>query len=195
MTRASLRFRFPAPTLAGAVAVAATLAAAPAIAADYVQAPGSTLAFATQYDGETFTGTFPRFATKLSFDPANLGAARLDVAIPLATAKTGNDDRDTTLRGSDFFDVAKFAQARYTATTFRSLGGNAYAADGVLELRGVRKPVTLSFTWTPGKAPVLAGKATVKRLDFGVGGGDWADTSLIPDAVAISTRVVLAPAP
>ena len=44
------------------------------------------------------------------------------------------------------------------------------------------------------KKPVLAGKAMVKRLDFGVGGGDWADTGTIPDEVAVSTRVVLVPA-
>jgi polyisoprenoid-binding protein YceI len=37
---------------------------------------------------------------------------------------------------------------------------------------------------------VLAGKATVKRLAFGVGGGDWADTAMIPDEVAVSTKVV-----
>ena len=53
------------------------------------------------------------------------------------------------------------------------------------------KPVTLTFTWTPGAQPVLNGKATVKRLDFGVGGGDWADTALIPNEVAVSTKVVL----
>jgi polyisoprenoid-binding protein YceI len=181
--------------LASAFALAAALAAAPALAADYVQAPGSTLAFATQYDGETFSGTFPGFATTFRFDPADLAASKLDVAIPLAGARTGNDDRDSTLRSGDFFDVARFAQARYTATKFRSLGDGNYVADGVLELHGVRKPVALSFTWTPGKAPVLAGKATVQRLDFGIGSGDWADTSLIPDAVAISTRVVFAPAP
>ena len=191
MTLAPSRIR----ALAVAVAISAALAATPALAADYVQAAGSTLAFATQYDGETFTGTFPGFAATLSFDPADLGASKLDVVIPLAGAKTGNDDRDATLHGPDFFDIAKFAQARYTATSFRRLDDGRYAADGTLELRGVRHPVTLSFTWTPGEAPVLAGRATVKRLDFGVGGGDWADTSLIPDAVAISTRVVFAPAP
>jgi polyisoprenoid-binding protein YceI len=179
-------------------AVAAALVAmlaAPAHAAEYVQAAGSTLAFASKYDGEVFTGTFPNFSTRLSFDPADLSAARLDVSIPLAGAKTGNADRDSTLQGSDFFDVAKFAQARYTATKFRSLGDNRYAADGTLELRGVRKPVTLTFTWTPGAKPVLAGKATVKRLEFGVGGGDWADTSAIPNEVAVSTRVMLQAAP
>ena len=182
----------PAAVAAALVAMLATPAAG---AADYVQAPGSSLAFASQYDGETFTGTLPGFSTRVSFDPADPAAARLDVTIPLAGAVTGNADRDGTLQTSEFFNVAKFAQARYTASGFRSLGGDQYAADGTLELRGVKKPVTLTFTWTPGAKPVLAGKASVPRLAFGVGGGDWADTALSPDAVAVSTRVFLQPAP
>ena len=174
-----------------AAALAGLMATAPVLAADYVQAPGSVLVFATKYDGEVFTGSFPGFDTKLSFDPAKLDGAKLEVTIPLAGAKSGNSDRDSTLQGADFFNVGKFAQAKYSATTFRALGNNQYAADGTLELRGVSKPVTLTFTWTPGAQPVLSGKATVKRLDFGVGGGDWADTKTIPNETAISTKVVL----
>lgn len=180
-------------TLAAAFG-AAVLCASPLRAADYVQAPGSTLAFAGTYQGEAFAGRFPGFTTRLTFDPKQLAGARLDVAIPLATATAGNPDYDGELRGAAFFNAGKFAQARYVATRFRALGGNQYAADGTLTLRGVSKPVTLAFTWTPGAAPVLAGKATVRRLDFGVGAGEWADTGLIPNAIAVSTRVVLAPA-
>lgn len=167
------------------------LPATPVLAADYVQAPGSRLVFASKYDGEVFTGNFTDFDTALSFDPANLTGARLDVRISLASAVSGNNDRDSTLHGPDFFNVAKFATARYRANTVRALGGNRYAADGTLELRGVSKPVTLTFTWTPGAQPVLTGKAVVKRLEFGVGGGDWADTKTIPNETAISTKVVL----
>lgn len=184
---------FTSPALTAA-ALVAMMASAPAFAADYVQAPGSTLVFASKYDGEVFTGKFASFTTTLSFDPAQLASSKLDVVIPLAGASTGNDDRDSTLSSSDFFNVAKFAQARYTASKFRSLGGNQYAADGSLSLRGVSKPVTLTFTWTPGAQPVLSGKATVKRLDFGVGSGDWEDTSSIPNEVAVSTKVVFKPA-
>ena len=176
------------------LALAAALAAAnPALAADYVQSSGA-LSFASEYQGETFVGLFPDFRATVSFDPAAPQDATLDVAIPLASADTKNGDRDSALKGADFFDVAKFATARYTATGFRSLGGDRYAADGTLELRGVKKPVTLTFTWTPGERPVLAGKATVRRLDFGVGGGDWGDLSIIPDEVAVSTKVTFAPA-
>ena len=175
--------------------LAALSVSSTAFAANYVQAPGSTLTFAGSYQGEVFTGRFPGFATTLSFDPKQLASSKLDVMIPLGSATTGVEDYDTELRGDAFFNSAKFPQARYTATRFRALGGNRYAADGTLSLRGATKPVTLTFTWTPGVKPVLAGKATVKRLDFAVGGeGDWADTHLLPNAIAISTKVVLQPA-
>ncbi|MBJ6985017.1 YceI family protein [Luteimonas sp. MC1750] len=178
------------------LALAAGLAAfaTPALAADYVQASGA-LSFASEYQGETFVGLFPGFSTSLSFDPAAPQAAKLDVTIPLTTADTKNGDRDSTLGTADFFNVARFATARYTASGFRSLGDNRYVADGTLELRGVKKPVALAFTWTPGANPVLQGRATVKRLDFGVGAGDWGDVSIIPDDVAISTKVTFRPAP
>ncbi|WNH53090.1 YceI family protein [Stenotrophomonas oahuensis] len=176
-----------------AAALAGLMAATPVLAADYVQAPGagSHLAFATKYDGEVFTGSFPGFTTTVSFDPANPAAGKLDVTIPLARAVSGNSDRDSTLQGADFFNVAKFATARYTASGFTKTGENEYVAKGTLELRGVSKPVTFTFEWKDGANPVLKGKATVKRLDFGVGGGDWADTKTIPDETAISTVVTL----
>ena len=186
----TIRLSSPA---AVAAALAAMLAAPLAHAADYVQAPGSSLAFASRYDGEVFSGRFGDFSTRLSFDPARPEAGKLDVTIGLASADTGNADRDSTLKTADFFDVAKFAQARYSATGFRKLADGRYVADGTLELRGVRKPVTLTFSWSDGAQPVLQGKATVKRLDFGVGGGDWADTKTLPDEVAISTKVVFKP--
>ena len=167
----------------------------PAVAADYVQAPGSTLAFAGKYQGEVFVGRFPGFSTRLSFDPRKLDASRLEVTIPMATATTRNADYDGEMRGTAFFDATKFPQATYVATKFRALGGNRYAADGTLTLRGAIKPVTLTFEWTQGANPVLFGRAAVQRLDFGVGGGQWADTGLIPNAIAVSTRVVLKPAP
>lgn len=190
MTTRSLRNRL----LPLALAAAITAVAAPATAADYVQSSGA-LSFASEYQGETFVGLFPDFRTTLSFDPATPQDAKLDVTIPLATADTKNGDRDGTLRTGDFFNVAKFATARYTASGFRSLGDNRYVADGTLELRGVKKPVALTITWTPGPQPVLVGNATVKRLDFGVGAGDWGDVSIIPNDVAISTKVTLIPAP
>lgn len=177
------------------LAASLALASTQALAANYVQAPGSTLAFASGFEGEIFSGHFSQFTTTLRFDPDHLKDAELDVVIALASATTANPERDTTLLGGDFFNTKSFPQAHYHASEFRHLGDNRYAADGELTLRQVTHPVTLNFTWTAGANPVLIGKAGIQRLAFGVGGGDWADLSMIPNAVAVSTRVNLQAAP
>lgn len=164
-------------------------------AADWTTQPGSTLGFSATYDGEAFAGSFTTFTPVIRFDPARPTTGLFDVRIALASASTKNDERDETLRGADFFNAAKFAEGRYVASKFRALGGQRYAADGNLTLRGITKPVTLAFTWTPGAKPVLDGTAIVKRLDFQVGTGDWADVAVLPNEVKVKTHLVLAAGP
>ncbi len=170
------------------------LIAVPASAADWATQPGSTLGFTTAYQGENFDGRFGKFTAQIRFDPAKLSDSRFDVRIVLASADTQNSERDEALGGTDFFNTKKSPEARYVASKFRALGGNRYAADGVLTLRGISKPVSLDFTWTPGAKAVLAGQALVKRLDFAVGTGDWADTDLLPNEVTVKTRLLLSAA-
>ena len=166
-------------------------ATAAAQATDYVAQPESKLGFTATYMDEAFEGSFTRFTPAIRFDPADLASSRFDVRIVLASAGTANAERDEMLLGSEFFDATGVPEARYVATRFRALGGNRFVADGTLTLRGVSKAVPLTFTWTPGAKPVLAGTATVSRLAFKVGTGDWTDTELLPDAVKVTTRLVL----
>ena len=183
---------------ATAMALAALLAATAtdvAVAAQWRVLPGSSLGFSTSFEGESFEGRFARFSPRIVFDPKQLAGARFDVGIELASADTKNDERDEALRGNGFFNSRKTPQARYLATRFRALGGNRYVAEGTLTLNGISKPVPLQFSWTPGAQTVLAGSATVKRLDFNVGIGEWSDTSELPDEVRVSTRLLLAAAP
>lgn len=164
-----------------------------AAAADYTTLPGSTLGFIGSFQGEAFEGRFGKFSPQIRFDPAHLEQSRFDVRIDLSTANTSNDERDDMLRTAEFFDSRKQPEARYVATRFRALGGNRFVADGVLTLHAISKPVPLSFTWTAGAKPVLDGQASLKRLDFAVGSGDWTDTELLPNDVKVKTRLLLAP--
>ena len=157
----------------------------------HADAKGSTLTFSGVTQDEAFTGKFKTFDATIAFDPAQLAASRFDVKITLASADTANAERDDALHGKDFFDAAHSPVATYTATKFRSLGGNRYAADGTLALRGVSKPVTLTFAWAAGATPALVGDAAVNRLDFNVGAGQWADTSQITNAVKVHTALKL----
>ena len=155
--------------------------------------PGSSLGFSASFQGEAFEGKFSRFTPRISFDPAK-ATGSFDVGIDLLSADTRNSERDDLLMGADFFNARKRPQARYVATRFRALGGGKFVADGVLTLNGSSKPVALAFTWSAGARPVLAGEATLKRLDFSVGTGEWTDTALLPDDVRVKTRLLLAPA-
>ena len=178
-------------SLLATVLFALAFFAAPARATHFAAQSGSTLTFTAQYQGEAFTGRFEKFDAAIRFDPADLAGSRFDVRIPLATARTDNEERDEMLVGADFFDATAKPEARYEAARFVKLKDGRYRADGTLTLRGVKKAVPLVFSWTGGAKPVLVGEATVNRLDFGVGTGDWDDVELIPNKVVVRTRLVL----
>lgn len=163
-----------------------------ASAADYTMQPASSkLAFSGDFQGAGFDGHFDKFDAAIRYDASNLASSKFDVTVDLASAKTGDSDQESALPGSDFFDVARFPQAHFVTTAFRQDGGKVIA-DGNLTLRGVTKPVTLTVDFKPTAAGATLDVAgSVKRLDFGVGGGDYADTSVIANAVKITAHLDL----
>lgn len=183
---------------AGLVPAAAAPAApakppAPITAAAWRLVPErSALTFRAVQAGAEFEGRFARYTTDIAFDPAALTGSRFDVRIDAASAETLEAQRDETLRGPDFFAAAQFPQAHFIATQFnRSTTG--YAAIGTLTLRGVTRPLTVRFQWTAGPAgsATLTGDALVRRLDFGVGQGEWQSTEWVGNDVKIAFRLQL----
>jgi polyisoprenoid-binding protein YceI len=172
------------------------LAAGAAAAADWTLRPdGSSLRFSGTAQGEAFEGRFAEFAPKIRFDPAALDGARFEVTVKLASADSKNQERDETLAGTDFFDVANYPEARFIATEFAAREDGGFEARGALELRGTRQPVTLVFRWQAVEGGArLEGEARLDRTAFGVGGGDWADPEMIAHEVEVKTTLVLAPA-
>jgi len=165
-----------------------------AAATDYAMQPAaSTLGFSGTFQGASFNGQFGQWTAAISYDTTKLASSKFDVTVALASVKTGDKDRDGALPGSDFFNVAKFPQAHFVTTGFHQNGAQVIA-DGNLTLRGVTKPVSLNVTFKPqGNGATLDVVGTVKRLDFGVGTGDYADTSVIGADVKINAHLQLAP--
>jgi polyisoprenoid-binding protein YceI len=160
-------------------------------AADYNVQPGSTLGFTSSFQGSNFDGHFTKWTAAISYDATKLASSKFDVTVDLATVKTGDKDRDGALPGADFFNVAKYPQAHFVTTAFHQQGSQVIA-DGMLTLRGVTKPVSLNVAFKPqGNGATLDVTGTVKRLDFGVGGGQYADTSVIGPDVKVMAHLVL----
>jgi polyisoprenoid-binding protein YceI len=171
------------------------LLAAAAGAADFrVEREGSSVTFKALQQGARFPGSFERFGGVVSFDPATL-TGRIDATVELASVDSGNPERDGVLRTPDWFDVSRFPTARFVATAFRRTP-TGFVADGELTLRDVRRPAMLAFGWTGPDASGLArlqGHLAVKRLDFGIGRGEWTDTTYVGNDVDVAIDVRLRP--
>jgi polyisoprenoid-binding protein YceI len=136
---------------------------------------------------------FHRFTAAVDFDPAALASARIEVTIDMNTADSGDKDRDGTMRGADIFDVAHFPTAHYLTKSFAKTA-SGYTALGSLTLHGVTKDVPIEFKFTPSATGAnLSGTAQLKRLDFGVGHGDWKSTEWVGDAVKVAFTLGLKP--
>jgi len=178
----------------------AAVAAEPGGATHYTLDPAkSTLEFQFIQAGAQNKGQFGKFPVALDLPADNAAGGKLEVVVEMSSLDTGDKDRDDTLRGSDLFDVAKNPQARFTSTQItRTAGG--YEAVGKLTIRGTTRDQHVAFTFRTtqeqGKTVgYLTGKTTVKRLDFGVGQGDWKSTEWVGNDVTVSYSLRLISAP
>jgi polyisoprenoid-binding protein YceI len=186
--------RMPMRFAAGVCAAALTaMISSIASAATYSADATSRLEFTGVQAGAPFKGVFHQFSAAVDFDPAALATARIEVTIDMNSVDSGDKDRDGTMRGADIFDVAHFPTAHYvTRSVTRTAAG--FSAVGALTLRGVTKDVPIEFKFAPGAAgATLSGTAELKRLDFGVGRGDWKSTEWVADAVKIAFSLNLKP--
>jgi polyisoprenoid-binding protein YceI len=182
-----LRLRFASLGLLASALAVSGAQAAPAWTVDKAH---SRLGFDSAFSGTKFSGGFGQWDAAIAFDPKDLASSKATVTINLASAKTGDNDRDSNLPTSDWFDTAKFAKAVFTTTSIRSLGGNKYLASGVLNLKGVSKPVNLPFTLViNGKAATMNGSVAIDRSLWGVGAGQFAGEDTVPHAVTVQIAI------
>jgi polyisoprenoid-binding protein YceI len=176
-----------------ALTLSAAASAAGAAAGYSADPQQSRLEFVGVQAGAEFKGTFHKFTADIQFAPDDLASSRFDVQIDLKSVDSMDKDRDTTIRGPDIFDVVHFPTAHYVTRSFTKTAAG-YTAVGALTLHGVTKDVPIDFKFTQAAAGAkLDGGAKLKRLDFGVGQGDWKSTEWVSDAVKISFSLVLKP--
>ncbi|MEX2151462.1 MAG: YceI family protein [Steroidobacteraceae bacterium] len=177
------------------VAAVACLAAAPA-ASDVWQGDqnAGSLQFVATQAGAKFTGCFRKFTVRFDFDPAGPPSGSLEVMVDLESADTADAERDGILNSAEFFWTDRHPQARFQASQFRR-EGERWRADGELSLRGIAQPVAVLFTLAgPSRQLGMKGTATLRRLDFGVGQGEWSTTEWIGNEVEVRFDLALIPA-
>lgn len=151
----------------------------------------SALKFSGVQNGDAFEGRFERFSAAIAFDPDELQATVIEVAVDLSSAKTGDRQRDAAMPGPDWFDVKANPTATFRSTEVVATGEGSFEARGELNLRGVSRPVALPFTLTiDGETARAVGEATLVRTDFGVGQGEFATGKWVGLDVKVSFEIV-----
>lgn len=158
----------------------------------------SKLGFETRQMGAPVKGVFGKFGGTIVLDPANLAAARIDITVEVGTGATGTKDIDETMTGADLLAARKFPTARFVADKVTAEAEGKYRADGKLTLRDTTKDLALPFTLTiaddparPGQLRATArGRVELKRLEYGVGQGDWKATDAVPNEVSVTLDIV-----
>jgi len=159
-----------------------------------VDPAASRFTFSATLSGGEFQGTFGTYTADIVFDPADLAGSRFKVVVSTASARTGDAERDTALVGPEFFATSQWNSATWVADRFEGAGPGRWVAHGRLALRGVTRNQDVAFTFVEqpaaGRAR-LTGTALVRRLDYGIGQGDWQDTAYVGNGVEVRVDIQL----
>ena len=188
----------PKPVPAAAPAAASPRTAPPTAASDappkavaphqvtrWTVEPGGHLDFATSWSGQPVTGQFKDWTADIRFSEDSPEASRVTVTVNPASAATGDAQRDATLPTDDWLDVSTFPKATFSAEGFHRQGAG-WTADGQMTLKGVSRPLRLTFSLDQtGDRVTARGQTSIDRTAFGVGKGEFAATDQIPAQVTV----------
>ncbi len=156
----------------------------------------SSITFVGKQIGAPAQGKFQTFSVDATLDPAALDQSRVKVVIDMNSVALPASDFTTEVKRKRWFDTAAFPEAIFESKQLRKLDGGGYQADGVLILKGVSKPISVPLTLkTEGLDLAAEGQFEIKRLDFNVGDGQWADTDTVANEVQIKFKLRLKPRP
>lgn len=179
------------PTL---LIAAAAVAAAPAFAQQQKLLPAqSEIAFVSKQMGVPVEGKFKKFDAQVAFDPKKPEAAKIAFTVDLGSAALGAPETEAELVKPVWFNVPKFPQATFQSSSVKALGGGKFEVTGQLSIKGNAKPVVVPVSLAQaGGNTTATGAFTLKRLDFKIGEGEWADTSMVADDVQVKFKLALA---
>lgn len=169
-----------------------SLCAAVVLAAPLKIDPSKSIVSATfRQMGVPVDARFNRFTAQIDYDAAKPEASKANVEIDVASFDLGDPDYNSEVLKKEWFDATKFPKASFTSTSIRAAGPDKLDVTGKLTLKGRTADVSFPMTVRQqGSARLFEGSLPIRRLTFGIGDGEWKDTSIVADQVVIKFRVL-----
>lgn len=121
------------------------------------------------------SGAFKNFSAKATTEGTDFSKANINLTAEMNSISTNNEQRDAHLRNSDFFEVEKFPQLKFTSTRIEQTDDESFNLYGNLTMKDVTKPVKLTMEFNGiMKDPYGQEKAgflvsgKIKRSDWGI---------------------------
>lgn len=138
--------------------------------------------------------TFKKSAIQITFDQTKLETSKASVEIDVASFDLGDPEYNKEVLKKEWFNAAQFPKAAFTSSAIKAAGNGKFEVIGKLIIKG--RAVDVNFPLIvkkEGANQIFEGTLPIKRLAFNIGEGEWSDTSVVADEVAIKFRVVTAP--
>lgn len=173
-------------------ALLATFAQSAAHAQQKLMPAQSQISFVTKQMGVPVEGKFAKFDAQLAFDPKKLDASKISFTVDLNSVEIGDSNTIAEVKKVGWFNTLKFPAASFTSAAIKSTGAGKYEFAGAISIKGKAQNITVPVTLTQQAGNTTAvGSFTLKRLDFGIGEGEWNDVSLVANEVVVRLKLVL----
>jgi polyisoprenoid-binding protein YceI len=118
------------------------------------------------------SGRFKDFTGIIQYDPNDPAQCSVSGTIQAASIDTANPDRDSDLKGEDWFEVEKYPEIKFQSKKVEKRG-ETYLVSGTLTMHGVTREIQMPVTVT-GPIKAMGGKMrigiemhfTINRRDY-----------------------------
>lgn len=124
-----------------------------------------TNGYSIKFKGKDAEGIFKIFSGNILFDENDLSSSKFSVSVDVSSINTGNGMKNKHAKSDKWFDATKYPSITFSSSKI-SKSKEGYLVEGTLEIHGVKKQVTIPFTFG---SNTFKGNFSVNRMDFGVG--------------------------
>ena len=165
--------------------------APPALAQTYVITPeNSKIEFVGSKVTGSHNGSFQKFSGEVHYT-GDVTTSHVTITMETDSLTTDTPDLTKHLKTADFFDVAKYPQAKFESTAIKTGGdkGASHTITGNLTLHGATKSVTFPATIAVAADAITVDSTfAINRKDFGINYAGAAD-NLIRDDVVMTLKI------
>jgi len=177
------------------MSVLSALACGTAQAAPRALVPAeSRIDFVVKEMGVPVQGSFQRFEATIAIDAQDPARSSAELRIAVGSLSTGTPEADAIAVDKDWLDKDHAPWAKFSARSFRDLGGGHFEARGQLELRNRPRELVLRFASTeqPGGRTLITSDFVIRRSEFGIGAGEWNEAGVVAEEIPVKVRLMLA---